>query len=402
MASTATHADKTNAADKSIGFDYQYYYFLLQVLNLKVGQSVGFEVKDDVHTELGQNRNIFYQLKHTTQVAANGQPVALTKLDKDMWKTFYNWAMVITDKVAGREQVEKQLEFTRQSEFHLVANKKHSNSNTIFEAISKLQANSIAADAAKLVLEAAEQSTTDDGIKNYINKILSLDLPVLESFLLSIKFELDVADIVGLVKQAVQEFHIETAKVPDVLAAIDSNLRAHIFQKVKDGEAVILSFEDFHAKFRKHFNDARSTKLTIKSFLPSMPDDLFSQVFIKRLLEVKYLNVVDVEIAADLTTKKLQLAMHLDHWDKMGEVTSKDISTLHDNVRTLWQGKFRADFIDCEDKDIEKIGRGILREMLGATFPLCDDVLSIQHSNGEIYHLSDIGRIGWHKDWETK
>lgn len=402
MASTATYADKTNAADKSIGFDYQYYYFLLQVLNLRVGQSVGFEVKDDVHTELDQNRNIFYQLKHTTQVAVDGQPVALTKLDKDMWKTFYNWAMVITDKAAGREQVEKQLEFTRQSEFHLVANKKHSGSNTILEAISKLQAHSITADAAKLVLAAAEQSTTDENIKNYINKVLSLDPSVLENFLLSIKFELDVADIICLVQQAVHEFHIEKAKIPDVLAAIDSNLRAYIFQQVKNGEAVILSFEDFHTKFRKHFNDARSTKLTIKSFSPSMPDDLFAQVFIKRLLEVKYLNAVDIENAADLTTKKLQLAMHLDHWDKTGEITSKDIAALHDNVRTLWQGKFRADFIDCEVKDIERIGRGILKEMLGATFPLCDDVLSTQHSNGEIYHLSDIGRIGWHKDWETK
>lgn len=402
MASTETHADKTNAADKSIGFDYQYYYFLLQVLNLKIGQSVGFEVKDDVHTELDQSRNIFYQLKHTTQVAADGQPVALTKLDKDMWKTFYNWAMVITDKVAGREKFTKQLEFTHQSEFHIVANKRHSASNTIFEAISNLQAHSISADEAKRVLEAAEQSTADENIKHYIKKVLSLDLAVLESFLLSIKFELDVDDITGLVRQAVQEFHIEKAKVPDVLVAIDSNLREEIFQRVKKGEAVIISFEYFHTKFRKHFNDARSTKLTVKSFSPSMPDDLFTQAFIKRLMEVKYLNVDDVEIAADLTIKKLQLAMHLDHWDKTGEITSKDIYALHDDVKTLWQGKFRADFIDCEFKDIEKIGRGILKEMLGATFPLCGDVLSIQHSNGEIYHLSDIGRIGWHKDWESK
>ncbi|WP_277592498.1 hypothetical protein [Roseateles saccharophilus] len=402
MASNKTHADKTNAADKSIGFDYQYYYFLLQVLNLKIGQSVGLEVKDDVHTELDQYRNIFYQLKHTTQVAADGLPVALTKLDKDMWKTFYNWAMVISDKAAGRENTQKQIEFARQSEFHLVANKKQSDSNTIFEAISKLQTHSIAIADARLILEEAEQSTTDESIKAYIKKVLSLETSVLENFLLSIRFELDVIDIIELVHQAVHEFHIDKEKVPDVLASIDSNLRGHIFEKVKGGEAVVLSFDDFHAKFRKHFTDARSTKLTVKPFLPSMPDDLFAQVFIKRLIEVKYLSTDDMEIAADLTIKKLQLAMHLDHWDKTGEITSKDISALHNEVRTLWHGKFRADFIDCEAKDIEKIGRGILRDMLGATFPLCDDVLSIQHSNGEIYHLSDIKGIGWHRDWETK
>ena len=399
---TATHADKTNAADKSIGFDYQYYYFLLQALNLKVGQSVGFEVKDDVHTELDQSRNIFYQLKHTTQVAADGQPIALTKLDEDMWKTFYNWAMVITDKAAGRAQVQKQLEFTRQSEFHLVTNKKHSNHNKIFQSIINLQAHSIEIDDAKFTIKDAEQSTTDSNIKHYINKVLSLESSVLKNFLLSIKFQLNITDIISLVKQAVREFHIEKSKIPDVLDAIDSNLREHIFQQVKKGKAVILSFEDFHAKFRKYFNDARSTKLTIKSFSPALPNDLFSQVFINRLMEVKYLNKDEIEIAADLTIKKLQLAMHLDHWNQTGEITSTDISTLHNEVKTLWQGKFRADFIDCEVKDIEKIGRGILKEMLGTTFRLCDDTLSTQHSNGEIYHLSDIGKIGWHKDWEKK
>lgn len=402
MASNGTYADKTSAADKSIGFDYQYYYFLLQVLNLKIGQSVGFEVKDDVHTELDQNRNIFYQLKHTTQVGADGQPIALTKLDKDMWKTFHNWAMVITDKAAGREKLQEQLDFTRHSEFHLVANKKDNGLNTVLSAITKLQEQSITADDAKHVIEAAEKSTIDETIKVYINKVLSLESTVLEHFLLAIRFELDVTDILSLVRQAIQEFHIEDAKVSVVLTAIDSNLREHIFQQVKTGNAVILSFDAFHTKFRKHFNDARSTKLTVKSFSPSVPGDLFSQVFIKRLMEIKYLNDSDVEIAADLTTTKLQLAMHLDHWDKTGEITSKDISALHDEVRTLWHGKFRIDFIECDVKDIEKIGRGILKEMLGTTFPLCDDVLSTQHSNGEIYHLSDIGRIGWHKDWQKK
>lgn len=402
MAFTATHTDKTNAADKSIGFDYQYYYFLLQALNLKIGQTVGFEVKDDVHTELAENKNIFYQLKHTTQVAADGLPIALTKLDKDMWKTMYNWSMVITDGAAGRSDVAKQLEYTYKSEFHLVANKKQSDANTVLAAISGLQAHSLKIGDAKLEIESAEQSTSDATIKSYIKKVLSLDLPVLESFLLGVRFQLNVADITGLLRQAVQEFHVEKSKVDDVLAAIDSNLREIIFETVKAGKPVVISFEQFHAKFRKHFTDARSTKLTIKSFSPSMPENLFTQAFIKRLMEVRWLTVGDIETAAELTVQKLQLAMHLDHWDQSGEITSRDISTLHDEVRTLWKVKFRAEFIDCEDKEVEKVGRRILKEMLEAKFVLSDDVLSLLHSNGEIYYLSDIGRMGWHKDWETK
>ena len=56
MAVTAQHTDKTSAADKSIGFDFQYYYFLWRLLNLKSGETVGLEVMDDVHTDLANNR----------------------------------------------------------------------------------------------------------------------------------------------------------------------------------------------------------------------------------------------------------------------------------------------------------------------------------------------------------
>jgi hypothetical protein len=56
------HADKTSAEDKSIGFDYQYYYFLSKLLNLKKGQVLGLEVMDDVHSELNDNTKILVQL----------------------------------------------------------------------------------------------------------------------------------------------------------------------------------------------------------------------------------------------------------------------------------------------------------------------------------------------------
>jgi NADPH-dependent 7-cyano-7-deazaguanine reductase QueF-like protein len=123
VAKERSHTEKTGAGDKSIGFDYQYYYFLHRILNLGVGQSAGLEIKDDVHTELDADFNILYQVKHTVQTDASGVPVALTELDADLWKTLYNWSQVISDKVEGREQVAAQLEFVSKSEFHLVSNK---------------------------------------------------------------------------------------------------------------------------------------------------------------------------------------------------------------------------------------------------------------------------------------
>ena len=56
----------TNADDKLIGFEYQFYYFFLTLLKLKIGKddTVGFEVKEDVHKETNEQLTL-YQLKHT-------------------------------------------------------------------------------------------------------------------------------------------------------------------------------------------------------------------------------------------------------------------------------------------------------------------------------------------------
>ena len=104
MLKEKSFSDKTSADDKSIGFDYQYYYFLDRILNLKTGQSVGLEVKDDVHSELNADFNILFQVKHTVQKSAKGVPVALTELDSDLWKTLYNWSQVICDETQGRNE----------------------------------------------------------------------------------------------------------------------------------------------------------------------------------------------------------------------------------------------------------------------------------------------------------
>lgn len=165
---------------------------------------------------------------------------------------------------------------------------------------------------------------------------------------------------------------------------------------------VILSFDSFHTKCRKFIQDARSTKLSKRAFVPALPPDIFAQRFIKRLIEIDAMDPSETDYAVQLTTIKLQLALHLDHWEQTGEVTSNDIAKLHEEVQLAWQNKFRHSYLGCEDKDIEKNGRDILHDMISKRFPLAEDELPLLHSNGEVYQLSDDGHIGWHKYWRTK
>jgi hypothetical protein len=48
---TTKHQDKVSAGEIGIAFDFQFYYFLYRLLQMGKGESVGFEILDDVHTQ---------------------------------------------------------------------------------------------------------------------------------------------------------------------------------------------------------------------------------------------------------------------------------------------------------------------------------------------------------------
>ena len=47
MTTEKTHFEKTSADTKEIGFDYQYLCFINKLLDIKVGQKITYEEKDD-------------------------------------------------------------------------------------------------------------------------------------------------------------------------------------------------------------------------------------------------------------------------------------------------------------------------------------------------------------------
>lgn len=135
MANEKTFTEETAAPGTGAGFDYQFYYFLYRLLNMKKGQSIGLEIKDDIHSDQKNDVQLLFQVKHTIQKQAGGKPIALSELDHDLWKTLHNWARVISDPRDKRIKLKDQLEFIKRTEFHLVSNKSVSNSNEFSKRI---------------------------------------------------------------------------------------------------------------------------------------------------------------------------------------------------------------------------------------------------------------------------
>ncbi len=402
MASNRTFTDKTSAADKSIGFDYQYYYFLDRLLNLKSGESVGLELLDDVHVSSSATLQLLFQLKHTTALAASGKPVNLASLDDDLWKTMSNWAKVTCDPNDGRALQAEQLNFIKRTEFHLVTNKSWNSGNLFVNKVVKFIDGQCDFPELKASVQALHDQTTNIGVKAHIADVLALDDMVCERLFLKLRFELGLDEIIEKVKRSIRDKVISIDNVENVFARLDSNIRAENFINIKIGNNILISYDDFMNRYEKIFASSRKKELRYENYKPVLPHDLIAQRFVKQLVHIGDIQPSEMEIITEFTIQKLRLARNLLEWQKSGQMVGDEVTDFHLDVQAQWKNGFRNKFrVGRMPADVLDAALELLDNLREKRFKIAGEELGTEFSNGELYHLSDSDTIGWHPDWEN-
>ena len=396
-----THIEKTAAEITSIGFDYQYYFFLWKLLSLETGESVGLEVKDDVHTELDNNKQIFYQIKHTIQTKSDGSTKNLTTSDKDLWKTLSNWAQVISDENDDRSNKYEQLIFLKKTSFVLASNKSSSEKNIVLLSIMELQKGTSTFPKAKDIFLALSDASKSDTLTKYINVVLKLEDDVLNEFLQKVYFELDETDIIRKCKNAIKADKIVEHKIDSVFSNLDSSIREDNFINIKNGKKIQISFDDFYLKYRRHYDIARNDSLIINEFKGTLPCKLELQTFIQQLIEVEDVKSDDIEEIIRFTRFKLKLQNNIDIWLKAGEITNIEVDKFKNEAINQWRNKHKKTFRKITKKSgYNEAGLKVLDLLRENRLTIASQYLDTDLSNGTFYDLSDSPCIGWRKDWE--
>jgi hypothetical protein len=402
MASTQTFAQKTSAADKSIGFDYQYYYFLDRLLNLRTGESVGLEVLDDVHVSVNADLQLLFQLKHTTVLAADGKPVNLTALDDDLWKTMSNWANVIVDPNDGRADIPSQIAFIKKTEFHFVTNKSANLTNVFLVKILEFIEGSAQFEEVYVELIKLYQKTQGADTKQHLKTVLDLDKGVCERFFRKLRFQLGEDEVIAKIKRSISEKAIDAEHVDEVFARLDSNVSQDNFIDTKAGKPIVISYEEFMTRYRRIFTASRSKKLQYCQYTPVMPANLLSQRFVSQLLHISDVNTAELEMIAEYTAQKMRLVRNLLEWQKTGQLVGDEISAFHNEVKIRWRNQFRSTFRAVSPPpNVLNAAISLISVLRSENFKIGEESLNTELSNGELYHLSDIDVIGWHPGWET-
>ncbi|MCK4817118.1 hypothetical protein KA005_15215 [bacterium] len=401
MSKEKTHADKTAADAILVAFDYQYYFFLWKLLSLGPGESVGLEVKDDVHTELDDDEQVFYQVKHTVKTKSDDTHINLTTSDADLWKTLSNWAKVISDKNDGRDKNHEQLSFLKRTTFVLASNKSSAGNNKILKCIIDLQQNGISIDKTKIAFQNLHSQSEDTTLKGYIQDVLGLADEVFNEFLLKVFFELDEDDIIGKCKNAIKADKIPETKIDFVFSRIDSSIRSDNFINIKSGVKIQITFDDFYLKYRRHYDLARNGSLSINEFKGALPDKLESQTFIRQLIEIEDVQTDDIEEMARVTLYKLKLQNNINIWIQDGEITGYEVNRFKKDAIDQWHNKHKRAFRKItEESDYNDAGLQVLDSLREKKLTIAEETLDTDLSNGTFYDLSDAPYIGWRKDWE--
>lgn len=403
MATEKTFMEESTAPGTGAGFDYQFHYFLYRLLNMKKGQSIGLEIKDDVHTDMDNDVQLLFQLKHTIQTQAGGKPIALTELDSDLWKTLYNWARVISDPKDGRAETANQLIFVRRTEFHLVSNKSESNSNKFGQLLSTFTEYPSSENLKAVIdrIEGLAGSTKDMTIKGYIDTVLDLQPQVREEFLKRVFFQLAEAAIVQKIKDSLLEKFVHPEKIDSTYQRLHALIRDDNYFSILAGTLTAIKFDDFATRYRKVISPSNKQTLSRPSFHPVLPMNLLDQRFIRQLIAIEDFRDTDTERITTLSTHRVRMARSLEVWVQGGEVVSDEVQALHQDVTVRWGNRHHKAFRKCPPDKVNDRALEIVDAMREENYRLGEDELSTEQSNGELYVLSEQHAIGWHPDWKT-
>lgn len=400
--------DNVNAGGGIAGYDYQFYYFLYCLLDLKAEEEVGFEDKEDVHITRRDGQTILSQVKHTICENSKGEKINLTDSDDDLWKTIYNWISFI-NAVNDKEN------YIYKHKFILFTNKKigknslaakFGNSLLEYDAIEKIK---------KLL-----NKTKSPDTRKYILSFLSLDSRLISIFFERIEIVSEKESIIEKVKNKVKErmngslFYIEAYQKLSSSVFDDKYLDLTIKRKFT------ISHDEFFIKYNNCF-----TRAYMEGTL-AMPDreldiiypvDLVNQNFIKQLVDIEFIEENNINKIKSMTTVMLTFLNSINYWKENNLIVSSDINDLYDESVYVWENEFDEKFYEIKkllssfsrDKneeinaEINKSARALFNSIRKLKVKIQNkEEFGLKLSNGCFYYLSDLLKIGWHYEWEDK
>ena len=395
-------------AKGATGFEYQFLYFISQLLKMLEKQdSVSYERYDDVAYSTDDSL-ILFQLKHTIKGTVS-KPVNLSLRDSDLWKTIAVWIDIVL-----KQEEDKKNDFIESSSFVLVTNKRDAG-NEFQHNLLKFQSEEITYDEFMKYCQKVYDDTKEpmqktgkpkkNSVKSYIKSLL--DFKYAEQLLksMTIHYEPDLKD--KILDSLEKNKHIQKKHVEEAYQFLLGILKDKWFSEKKHS----YTRDEFSKVMDKVCWKYRETRFSFRrNTVENLPTDLKSQVFIQQLMDVKDIVDGDDDDIVYYTNAKLDYTNNISEALKDYDVTRQDVDAVQNDAYHFWHDKYKFYIRPVDKHDEDKIIEGarmLLNDIRGQKIDFNGGQLENYFSNGCFYYLSDKDethepRIGWRPGWEEK
>ncbi|WP_407451970.1 hypothetical protein [Fibrobacter sp.] len=379
--------EKTCADLKEFGFEFQFLYFVLKVLSMREGETVAWEVEDDVSIKLPDKVLILFQVKHSF----DDNP-KLTTLDVDLWKSFSNWR----DLIEAAHNSEKN-DFLSKTQFILVSNKKRN--SDFLKRIEEFQTGEIGFSVIKKELEGI--SSNNDALQGYIENFKGLADDLMELFFKQLRLDLNVGNLLEECKKELRSKMVREENIEDVFIHILGALKKDHYTEISQKKKFSISFEDYYSKYRAYY-DAGRQKLYVRKYECDLVE-FQDQIFMKQLIDIGDVKKDDRDKQIKLTQHKYNALNNILTWTQNGDVTEDERNEFEENAVLDWENEYDYRYQDdIPENQYNKIGREILHAIRLKKLKLNGTTLETPLSNGTFYYLADEPKIGFRGDWKEK
>lgn len=379
--------EKTCADLKEFGFEFQFLYFVLKVLSMREGETVAWEVEDDVSIKSSNETLILFQLKHSF-----GSNPALTNLDIDLWKSLSNWS----DLIMAAES-DGKADFLLKTQFFLVSNKE--NRSKFLEKVENFQSGKI--DFSALKFELDKISSNNDELHEKIEKFKNLPDNLMENFFRQLKLELNLGNLLDECRKELKSKMVRDENIEEVFLHILGRLKREHYEKLSQRKKFSISFEDYYSKYRAYY-DAGRQKLYVRKYECDLVE-FQDQIFMKQLIDIGDVKKDDRNKQIKLTQHKYNALNNILTWTQNGDITEDERNEFEENAIVDWENEYDYRYQDdIPENQYNKIGREILHAIRLKKLKLNGTTLETPLSNGTFYYLADEPKIGFRGDWKEK
>lgn len=396
---------RTNATSddkQQLGFEYQYQYFILSLLKMEHGDSVGYEALDDVH-RISTNGSITYiQVKHTINVSPDGSLVGLPRFSPDLWKSLANWAKLIADPAENRKLIQRQKEFVESARFLLIVNR-NVDSNIIVQKAKDVAGGKADGKSVKRFLDELWAETSDKTIQDYISDVNKLSPTIIQLFFARIVV-ISTDDLRDDIWKAIRGKMISECYVEDIYHSLYAELKDDFFNTVKQHKHQVISYDAWIKRFTATFEEYRTTLLPRRTYNPILPKHLEDQVFVKELVEIGAVDMSEDGLAeiADYTRLCLTLEFQLNDWYEDGRISTNQKDDFHREAVTVWRRIHQSCHRMTRRNATLDINNALscFDETMREQLLLRSVDIGLGLSNGEFIRLANEQKVGWRYRWK--